>query len=155
MTITKEEVAQAVRDWCTAYDTRDVETIVAMNARAAGFGFRARDWRDHAASGEAADTRTLQQMYERAVDYHVTLEELRTAVEGDVGLSWGVFIEGYQWVGQPPEKARVRFSMALAKGQAGWQVLLFHRDIQPFDEDGRYPRALTEPHDGGDRDERS
>jgi hypothetical protein len=31
----------------------------------------------------------------------------------------------------------------LTKGARGWQVLLYHRDIQPFTDDGRYPRALT------------
>ena len=31
----------------------------------------------------------------------------------------------------------------LTKGARGWQVLLYHRDIQPYTDDGRYPRALT------------
>jgi hypothetical protein len=31
----------------------------------------------------------------------------------------------------------------LTKGAQGWQVVLYHRDIQPFADDGRYPKALT------------
>ena len=31
----------------------------------------------------------------------------------------------------------------LTKGERGWQVVLYHRDIQPFADDGRYPKALT------------
>ena len=62
---------------------------------------------------------------------------------GEIGLAWGVYIEAFQEQGHPPERARVRFSKVLTKGPHGWQVVLYHRDIQPFTEDGRYPRALT------------
>ena len=65
-------------------------------------------------------------------------------------LSWsgcspgrGVFTEDFQEKGRPPEYARVRFSSTLSKEARGWQVLMFHRDIQPFEEDGTYPRELT------------
>jgi hypothetical protein len=50
--------------------------------------------------------------------------------------------EEFQEQGRPPERARVRFSKVLTKGPRGWQVLLYHRDIQPFSERGRYPTAL-------------
>jgi hypothetical protein len=62
---------------------------------------------------------------------------------GEVGLAWGVYLEQFQEQGHPPERARVRFSKVLTKGPRGWQVLLYHRDIQPFTDDGRYPRSLT------------
>jgi hypothetical protein len=45
--------------------------------------------------------------------------------------------------GRPPEQARVRFSKILTKGARGWQVLLYHLDIQPFSAEGWYPKALT------------
>lgn len=48
----------------------------------------------------------------------------------------------WQDKGQPPEQARVRFSKVLTKGARGWQVLLYRRDIQPFEE-GRYPKTIT------------
>ena len=54
-----------------------------------------------------------------------------------------MYIEEFQEKGRPPERARVRFSKVLTKGARGWQVLLYHRDIQPFNDDGSYPRALT------------
>ena len=54
-----------------------------------------------------------------------------------------VSLEAFQERGHPPERARVRFSKVLTRGPHGWQVLLYHRDIQPFTEDGRYPRTLT------------
>ena len=52
-------------------------------------------------------------------------------------------MEELQEKGRPPERARVRFSMVLTKGVRGWQVLLYHKDIQPFNDEGAYPRALT------------
>jgi ketosteroid isomerase-like protein len=75
--------------------------------------------------------------------YRLEPEELQTAVIGEVGLAWGVYLEQFQERGRPPERAQVRFSKVLTKGARGWQVLLYHRDIQPFTDEGRYPRALT------------
>ena len=44
----------------------------------------------------------------------------------------------------PLERARVRFSKVLTRDASGiWRVLLYHRDIQPFNEDGTHSRALT------------
>jgi ketosteroid isomerase-like protein len=70
-------------------------------------------------------------------------EDFETAVVGDMGLAWGTFLEQWQEKGRPPEQARVRFSKVLARGTQGWQMVLYHRDIQPFADDGRYLRALT------------
>ena len=57
-------------------------------------------------------------------------------------MACGTFIEKWQDKGQLPEQARVRFSKVLTKGARGWRVLLYHRDIQPFEE-GCYPKTLT------------
>jgi ketosteroid isomerase-like protein len=143
MPITPEDVADAVRQWCTAWHTRDIPTILAMEAQAGGFGFRRVDRRDHVAIGEAPYRRTLEQFFGRMDDYRLEPEDIQSAVTGEVGLAWGVYIETFQEQGRPPGRARIRFSKALTKGPHGWQVLLYHRDIQPFAEDGRYPRTLT------------
>jgi len=140
MPITPEDVADAVRQWCTAWHTRDIPTILAMEAQAGGFGFRRVDRRDHVAMGER---KTLEQFFSRMEAYRLEPEHIQTAVTGAVGLAWGVYLETFQEQGRPPERARVRFSKVLTKGPHGWQVLLYHRDIQPFTEDGRYPRTLT------------
>jgi ketosteroid isomerase-like protein len=144
MTITKEDVADAVRTWCTAWHTRDMHTIMAMEARAVGYGFRPLVWRNHIANAqrEGRDL-SLERFFGQKASYSLVLEELQTAVEGDVGLAWGTFLEQWQDNGQPSEQARVRFSKVLAKGEHGWQIVLYHRDIQPFADDGRYPKALT------------
>jgi ketosteroid isomerase-like protein len=143
MPITPEDVADAVRQWCTAWHTRDIPTIVAMEARAVGFGFRPLAWRDHIARSEDDYAQVLKRFFGQMNYYSVQPEDFQTAVTGEIGLAWGVYIETFQEQGQPPERARVRFSKVLTKGPQGWQVLLYHRDIQPFTEDGRYPRTLT------------
>ena len=143
MAMTKEEVAEAVRAWSAAWHTRDIQTLIAMEAREAGFGFRTLAWRDRAALGEERRVQNLERFFGQMEYYRVELADLQTSVTGDIGLASGVYIEEFQEKGQPPERARVRFSKALTKGASGWQVLLFHRDIQPFTEEGHYSRTLT------------
>lgn len=143
MAITKEEVAKAVRAWCQAWHTRDIETLLVMEAPSFGFGFRPFTPRDHAARGEGAHRQALQQFFGQKEAYSFVPENFETAVAGEIGLAWGTVLEQWQDKGQPPEQARVRFSKVLTKGAPGWQVLLYHRDIQPFAADGRYPKALT------------
>ena len=144
MAMTKEDVAEAVRAWCTAWQTRDLQTINAMEARAVGFGFRPFTRRDHVANARAeARERQLERFFNQKASYSLVLEDCETAVEGNIGLAWGTYLEQWQDQGQPPEQARVRFSKVLTRGERGWEVVLYHRDIQPFTADGRYPRALT------------
>jgi ketosteroid isomerase-like protein len=153
MAMTKEDVAEAVRAWCTAWQTRDMQTIIAMEARAGGFGFRPFTRRDHIANarGEARE-RQLERFFNQKESYSLVLEDCETAVVGDVGLAWGTYLETWQDQGHPPEQARVRFSKVLTRGESGWEVVLYHRDIQPFTAEGRYPRELTvvaPAHEGG------
>ena len=143
MAITPEDVAAAVRQWCAAWHTRDIPIIVAMEARAVGFGFRPLAWRDHSARSGDDYAQVLTRFFGQMDDYSLQPEDFRTSVTGDLGVAWGVYREQWQEQGQPPEQARVRFSKVLTKGARGWQVLLYHRDIQPFTEGGRYPRTLT------------
>ena len=144
MPITKEEVAEAVREWCEAWNTRDIQTIIAMEAQSGGFGYRALARRDHAALGdETYWQQRLEQFFGRMEYFGCKLEDLQTSVTGDTGAAWGLLIEEFQEKGRPPERSRVRLSLVLTKGARGWQVLLYHRDIQPFNDDGSYPRALT------------
>lgn len=146
MPITKEEVAEAVQRWFAAWNSKDITIIAAMEARAVGLGWRAFSSRERdyvARGGEAGVFQRRERLFGRMDNFRLELEDLQTAVAGDVGLAWGVFIEEFQEKGQPPERARVRFSKVLTKGATDWQILFFHRDIQPFDEEGRYPKALT------------
>jgi ketosteroid isomerase-like protein len=144
MAITTADVAEAVRAWCTAWHTRDMDTITAMEARAVGFGFRPLVRRDHLANArQEGRDRQLERFFAQKVSYSLVLQECETAVVGDVGLAWGTYLETWQDQGQPPEQARVRFSKVLTKGAGGWEVVLYHRDIQPFTAAGRYPKDLT------------
>jgi hypothetical protein len=95
MALTKEDVADAIRAWWHAWHTRDVQTMLAMEARAVGFGFRPCVWRDHVTRGEAQDRQALERFFGELEVYRLVPEDFETAVTGDIGLAWGMFLE--QW----------------------------------------------------------
>ena len=142
MAITKEELEKAMREWFVAWDNNEIKAITVMMDKV-GFGYRDAAWRDLT---ENEYTATLERFFSQMEYFHLELADLQTSVEGEIGLAWGVFIEDFQEKGRPPERARVRFSCTLLKESRGWQTLLFHRDIQPFEADGTYPRELNLPH---------
>ena len=72
--------------------------------------------------------------------YRLYLNEVHTQVDGDIGLAWGVHTEVFKVRGQPAESVRVRFTNTLRWNGDTWKNLLFHRDAQVFDENGRYIR---------------
>lgn len=144
MRITKEEVAQAVRDWIEAFNRQDLAHACAVDSQGVGYGYRTIGARDMSSLGLERSIKLLGDFFARCDFFRTTLEQVETAVAGeDLGLAWGVFIEDFQETGRPPERARVRFSQAMRKTADGWKILMFHRDIQPFGDDGRYPRELT------------
>ena len=152
MTITEQEVADAVREWVELNNPGDdvervpenVARLVAMEAESAGFGYRTSAWRDVSTVGRNAYAQVMTQYWSQIVYFRTELADLHTSVLGDVGFAWGGYTEEFQEKGRTPERAKVRFSMALTKEPEGWKVLSFHRDIQPFDADGRYLRSLAE-----------
>ncbi len=142
MPVAKEDLEEALREWISAWDNHDIQAITAMEAGEVGFGYRTEAGRDRSRTGEIEYSASREQFFGRIEYFHLKLEDLQTSVVGNIGLAWGVFTEDFQEKGRPPEYARVRFSSTLSKGARGWQVLMFHRDIQTF-EDGTYPRELT------------
>ena len=141
--ITKDEVAKAVRSWYSAWNSGDLKAVTKFDAHAVGFGWRSAPWRDASAIGEEAYLQAITQLLEGSEYGTLVLDELHASVEGDIGLAWGVHTEDFKLKGQSPEKAHVRFTMVLKKSRGNWGLLLFHRDIQSFDEKGRYLREHT------------
>ena len=39
--------------------------------------------------------------------YEGTVEELNVAVDGEIGLAWGIHVADFQHKGSPPERTRV------------------------------------------------
>ncbi len=145
MSITEKEVEEVVRSGLAAWERRDVEAIVANSrGRGLGFGYRTKVERDRSGASDTEVARWTEAWLGTLENYRLRFEELHAAVDGDIGLAWGVYIEEFQHKGQPPERARVRFTTTLKMRADGWESLLYHRDIQPFDEDGNYPRSLTQ-----------
>jgi len=96
MPITKEEVAEAVRAWCHAWHTGDIETLLAMEAPSFGFGFRPFTPRDHVAEGQAGQRERFERFFGRMDSYSLVPEDFETAVVGELGLAWGTFMEQWQ-----------------------------------------------------------
>ena len=135
-----EEIAELVRREFEAWKSKDIKTIITLGANIiGGFGWRSADYRNFPPPVEQV-TRFVE-----STDYADSsgFEELHTWSEGDVGIAWGIVIEEFQRKGQPPEKAKVRISLTFKKDSEGWHQIMYHRDIQPFDENGQYPIELT------------
>lgn len=102
----------------------------------AGYGFRTFQARGNTARSNS--NQTSQALLPSMEYWRATLDELHTAVIGEIGLAWGVYTEEFKVKGQPPETVRVRFTNTLRWDEQGWENLLYHRDAQLFGEDGRY-----------------
>lgn len=101
----------------------------------AGYGFRTFEAREGPPSQAAQELRASMEYW------RVTLDELHTSVVGDNGLAWGVHTEEFKVKGRPAETVRVRFTNALKWNGEAWESLLYHRDAQPFGDDGSYLKA--------------
>lgn len=103
-----------------------------------GFGFRS-----FAARGgsNAGFGQNIEQFGASMEYYRIHLDTLQTRVDGDIGLAWGVHTEVFQVKGQSPESIRVRFTNTLRWDGRAWKNLLYHRDAQAFNANGRYVRG--------------
>jgi len=144
VSIQNEEIAEMLRSEVEAWTSGDIESIVAGNASVkAGFGWRAEAWRGQNPSTEVL-TERLTKFFENMEYYYIEPTEIHTWSEGNIGLAWGIITESFKQKGQPPEKVQARVTFTFKKETTGWQQIMYHRDIQPFNEDGRYPVELTQ-----------
>ncbi len=144
MPITPEEVVDAVREWARLTNAPElIEQLWAMEERAVGYGYRTAAARTPESWAAIGFQDAVARWWSQVQYFHMELQTLTTSVVGEVGLAWGTYTEEFQEQGRPAERARGRFTLTLTKTDGGWKVLLFHRDIQPFDDHGWYPRTLT------------
>ena len=135
--LTPNDVEQHERDVFAAWDANDAERLVALNATGErGLGYRSRGIREF--SSETAALEGLSKWYASMDYFKLKLDEIHTDVKGDTGIAWGVFTEQFQIKGREPETVRVRFTDVWQRDEKGWHLLIYHRDSQSFDEQGRY-----------------
>jgi hypothetical protein len=105
----------------------------------AGYGFRT----IAARGGDSVPTSVppIGQLMAAMEYYRVRLDELHTQVIDGIGLAWGVHTEEFKPRGQPAEVVTVRFTNTLRWDGTRWSNLLYHRDAQVFDANGRYIRT--------------
>jgi hypothetical protein len=73
---------------------------------------------------------------------HIDMD-VNTWSEGDLGLAWGFITEEFKHKGLSPEKVRVRFTSTYRQEDGKWRLIMLHNEIQPFNENGLYPKELT------------
>src|SRR5712692_190764 len=142
--LTREAVEQHLRALYSVWATGDpVKILAAAEPQGAGFGLRSLAPRTN--RPRDVEIEELRSFFNRVEYWRANLDELHTAVDGDVGLAWGFHTEDFKVRGREPEKVRVRFTLTLKKEATGWRHLLFHRDVQQFDEKGRYVANVALP----------
>jgi hypothetical protein len=145
--LTEDEVRAQMEREFAAWDSGAVETIAANRyGFAPGYGLRTQIPRgdDERYSDRALLARA--ERFQASMEYYnVHAETIEVAVSGDTGVSWGVYVEDFQVMGRPPEKLRVRYTQTFQKrGDGELVTLVGHRDVQRFDDDGRYVPSFTQ-----------
>ena len=136
--ITESEVQSVLNNWYQAIDQGDIEKLISLDAALEdGFGFRSNSPRQRLSE---ADTRALWESFYGGMDYYnIGIEDIQIKVFGATAVAWGVQSENFKRVGAEPESLVVRFSFTLVKhAEDSIEIVLAHRDIQKFDDNGRY-----------------
>lgn len=145
MTLTPAEVEEGVRSIFQVWSSLDPIGISELYSGAPGFGYRTREPRARYASREAY-LEAFQSWLGSMLYYRIAIDEIHTAVDGDIGIAWGFYHEEFQARGREAEVRRGRFSEVIKRGSTGWQILFYHRDATPFDSRGVYippPRSVA------------
>jgi ketosteroid isomerase-like protein len=141
-TLTPAAVEARIRDVFGIWKTLDPASIADLYSGGVGFGYRSREARPPYETKEAyrEALRSWLGLFEY---YTIAVEQVETAVDGDVGLAWGFYKEEFALRGREPEVVSGRFSEVMRREPSGWRTLLYQRDAQPFDGAGRYIPAAT------------
>lgn len=140
MSVQDKEIEEYIRNLAEAINSRDIAFLEAVDAgRVGGFGWKSSAWRENSAGFKI----NYKQFFETFEHYTTDYPEIHTWSDGNIGLAWGICTESLQRKGDQPHKARMRFTFTLRKDSNGWHELMYHRDIQPFNEDGRWLAELT------------
>ena len=150
----KDDLADYIGKIWRNWNSHNLDSILSQGSLGGiGFGWRTRDSRTSQfpgispedlakSSGEVLRAR-LRRSFASWDHYHVEVTDLHTKVEGDIGLAWGTYDESFKPKDGAPEEARVRFTETYKRDGSTWRSLLYHRDIEPFDGQGRYVKQLT------------
>ena len=141
--VTASQVEAQVRASLLAWNTADPSQIIESpgpggNYGGAGFGYRTKAQR--AFQSRAEELEIINRFLAAVEYYRITIDEVESTVDNGVGLAWGFFTEEFQLKGEEPERVSVRFTTVLRRDASGWHQIMFHRDAQPFDDNGSYIR---------------
>ena len=139
--LTDEDVANHARKLWDAWQSNDPDRILDVYTGGLGFGYRTREARD--TYGDKASYKKVNDgwwaMVEQTMDYYIfKLDELHTRSFGDFGMAWGFYHEKFKVKGKDAVEFRGRFSQTFVRDQGEWKMLFYHRDMTPFDKDGKF-----------------
>jgi len=135
-TLTASMVEKHIEAILAAYTAHDSEAIARLDPAAPGFGFRTLQAR----RSDRPYIDALNSFFANQDYYRIELNEVTAEVHGDTAVAWGFWTEDFKEKNRSPEKVRVRFTFTLKYEGNAWRTLLYHRDIQKFDEKGAYIR---------------
>lgn len=133
------ELESLYRTELAEWSSKDIDAITSRGNALAGFGYRLEARRGVPGGLTKWSPDFLTTFFNSLEYYHANLKELHAEAYGDVVVAWGFLSEDFKHRGRRPERYTVRFSETLRRGADGTLLtILSHRDIQPFDESGRY-----------------
>ena len=135
-TLTHAMIESHIRAILAAYSAHDPETIARLDPPAPGYGFRTLTAR----RADRPYVDGLKTFFASLDYYRIDLNEVQTAVDGNIAVAWGFWTEDFKEKGRNPETVRVRFSFTFKYDGTGWRTLFYHRDNQRFDAQGAYIR---------------
>ena len=136
-TLTASDVERHIRAVFEVRNSLDPIRITESYSGGHGFGYRTRDARPPYPT-KAAYRKALESWLASLISYRIALDEIHTAVDGDVGFAWGLYHEEFQTRGREHEVLHGRFSEIVKRDATGWRTLFYHRDATPFDSRGEY-----------------
>jgi ketosteroid isomerase-like protein len=136
-TLNHAMIESHIRAILAAYSAHDAEAVAGLDPASPGYGFRT----SAARRADRPYVDTLKTFFASMDSYRIDLNEVQSAVDGDIAVAWGVWTEDFQQKGRAPETVRVRFSFTFKYDGSLWRTLFYHRDNQQFDAQGAYLRT--------------
>jgi SnoaL-like domain len=138
--ITPADVEEHIRAIFEVRNSLDPDRITELDTGGYGFGYRTRDPRPPYSSKKAY-REALELWLASIVSFRIEIDEIHTAVDGDVGMAWGLYHEKFRPRGGETEVVHGRFTEIMRRDANGWRTLFYHRDATPFDSQGVYAPA--------------
>ena len=140
----EEELREQMAKGIEAWNAGNVDGINTDSFQI-GFGFRTYAARISGALTPEIARAGLQAFLDSLDYYRIIPLESNITIDGNIALVWSYHVEEIEHKGQDRERVTVRGTATYKRDPDGtWKALLTHRDIQEYDENGRYIPNFTD-----------